>query len=65
MTTEQQQETLDKYKETGELSYTEIKEMKAGEKIENVSDSDTDMKEPDVREENRETEESVKIICRK
>lgn len=59
MTTEQQQETLDKYKETGELSYTEIKEMKAGEKIENVSDSDTDMKEPDVREENRETEESV------
>jgi ParB family chromosome partitioning protein len=51
MTAEQQQETLDKYNDTGELSYTEIKEIKAGEKAGNVSDSDTDIKE-DTREEN-------------
>lgn len=56
MTAEQQQETLDKYKENGELSYTEIKEIKAGEKTGNVSDSDTDIKE-DAREEIKEMEE--------
>lgn len=39
MSPEKQQETLAKYKETGELSYTEIKDMKAPEKPKQEQDA--------------------------
>jgi ParB family chromosome partitioning protein len=48
MTSKQQQEALEKYKETGELSHKDVKEMKdtkaAGTKKEQVSESDTEEK---------------------
>lgn len=58
MSAEQQQEALEKYKETGELSYTEIKDMKAegqqGKEAagqqEDVSQSDIGMNPPEELE---------------
>lgn len=43
MSPEKQQQALDRYKETGELSYTEIKDMKAERQQEDVSQSDIGM----------------------
>lgn len=50
MSTEKQQEALEKYKETGELSYTEIKDMKAEGQQEDVSQSDIGMNPPEELE---------------
>lgn len=58
MSAEKQQEELEKYKETGELSYTEIKEMKTEEQQvketagqqEDVSQSDIGMNQPEELE---------------
>lgn len=58
MSTEKQQEALEKYKETGELSYTEIKDMKtegqqgkeAAGQQEDVSQSDIGMNPPEELE---------------
>lgn len=58
MSAEKQQEALEKYKETGELSYTEIKEMKTEEQQvketagqqEDVSQSDIGMNQPEELE---------------
>ena len=47
MSPEKQQQALDRYKETGELSYTEIKDMKAERQQENVSQSDIGMNPPE------------------
>lgn len=50
MSTEKQQEALEKYKETGELSYTEIKDMKAEGQQEDVAQSDIGMNPPEELE---------------
>lgn len=47
MSAEKQQQALDRYKETGELSYTEIKDMKAERQQEDVSQSDIGMNPPE------------------
>ncbi len=47
MSPEKQQQALDRYKETGELSYTEIKDMKAERQQEDVSQSDIGMNPPE------------------
>lgn len=48
MSAEKQQQALEKYKETGELSYTEIKDMKADRQQENVSPTVTGMNPPET-----------------
>nr|DAH33305.1 MAG TPA: chromosome partitioning protein [Caudoviricetes sp.] len=49
MSEEQQQEALEKYKETGELSYTEIKDMKAeGQQVKEAAGQQEDVSQSDI-----------------
>lgn len=50
MSAEKQQEAFEKYKETGELSYTQIKDMKSDRQQEDVSQSDNGMNPPEELE---------------
>lgn len=49
MSAEKQQEALEKYKETGELSYTEIKDMKAeGQQVKEAAGQQEDVSQSDI-----------------
>lgn len=51
MSEDKQQEALEKYKETGELSYKEIKDMKAPEKTEDAAGQQDSVSESDTQKE--------------